>query len=158
MKTLTDRMKEVMEWYHLNASETAEMIGISDSDLSDILEKGLGMRVDDFNRFCDTFKVNPDWLEYGVGSMRLGYNAVPASAEEVEFAKLVQTTYENNTMLKEILEYIHKVDNDEYINKEQVHEFVSNVVANLLTEMLLQRKGRGNVDKEFIYDIINKMK
>lgn len=158
MKTITDRMKEVMEWYHLNTSETAEMIGISDSDLSDVLEKGLGMRVDDFNRFCDTFKVNPDWLEYGVGSMRLGYNAVPASAEEVEFAKLVQTTYENNAMLKEILEYIHKVDNDEYINKEQVHEFVSNVVANLLTELLLQPKGSGHVDKEYINDIINRMK
>lgn len=158
MKTITDRMKEVMEWYHLNTSETAEMIGISDSDLSDVLEKGLGMRVDDFNRFCDTFKVNPDWLEYGVGSMRLGYNAVPASAEEVEFAKLVQTTYENNKMLKEILEYIHKVDNDEYVTKKQLHDFINNVVADLFADMLLQPKGRGHVDKEFINDVINKMK
>lgn len=154
MNSIASRMKEVMEWYHLNTSEAAEMIGISESDLSDVLEKGLGMRVDDFNRFCDTFKVSPDWLEYGVGSMRL----VPVSSEEVEFAKLVQTTYENNAMLEEILEYIHKVDNDEYINKEQVHEFVSNVVANLLTEMLLQPKGRGHVDKEYINDIINRMK
>lgn len=69
-----------------------------------------------------------------------------------------QKVEENNRMLKEITAYIREVDDDEYINKEQVHEFVSNVVANLLTELLLQPKGRGHIDKEFINDVINRMK
>lgn len=158
MENMASRMKEVMGWYHLNTSETAEMIGISESDLSDILEKGLGIRVDDFNRFCDTFKISPDWLEYGVGDMRLGIKTVPATIEEVTLAKFTQAIYENNQMLKEILEYIRKVDDDEYVTKKQLHDFINNVVADLFADMLLQPKGRGHVDKEFINDVINKMK
>lgn len=158
METITDRMKEVMEFYHLNTSETAEMIGVSESELSEILEKDLGIRVDDFNRFCDTFKISKDWLEWGVGDMRTGIKTVTATAEEIELAKLVQTTYENNTMLKEILAYIRKVDDDEYVIKKQLHDFINNVVADLYADMLLQPKGRGHIDKEFINDVINKMK
>lgn len=158
MSDIVSRIKEVMVWYHLNTSETAEMIGISEYYLSDILDKGVGMPMDAFNKFCDKFKVNPDWLEYGVGSMRFGYDTTPASVEEVDLAKLKQTIYENNEMLKEILAYIRKVDDDEYVTKKQLQDFINNVVADLFADMLLQPKGRGHVDKEFINDVINKMK
>lgn len=80
------------------------------------------------------------------------------SIEEGYFAKLMQNTRENNTILKEILAYIRKVDDDEYVTKKQLHDFINNVVADLFADMLLQPKGRGHIDKEFINDIINKMK
>lgn len=160
MESIADRMKEVMELYHLNTSETAKMIGMSESELSGILNDNLGIRTDYFDRFCDTFKISENWLEWGVGDMRTGIRTYTHTTKEVELelAKLMRTTYENNQMLKEILEYIRKVDDDEHMNKEQVREFVSNVVANLLTDMLLQPKGRGHIDKEFINDVINRMK
>lgn len=147
-----------MELYHLNTSETAIMIGMDESELSEILEKDLGIRVDDFNSFCDKFKISPDWLEYGIGDMRTGIRIKPNCGGEEDFAKLMQITYENNQMLKEILAYIHKVDNDEYVTKKQLHDFINNVVADLYADMLLQPKGRGHVDKEFINDVINKIK
>lgn len=65
---------------------------------------------------------------------------------------------ENNAILKEILAYIRKVDDDEYVAKKQLHDFINNVVADLFADMLLQPKGRGHIDKEFINDVISKMK
>lgn len=72
--------------------------------------------------------------------------------------ELEQKVEENNRMLKEILEYIRKVDDDEYVTKKQLHDFINNVIADLFADMLLQPKGRGHIDKEFINDVINKMK
>lgn len=72
--------------------------------------------------------------------------------------ELIQTVEENNRMLKEVLEYIRKVDDDEYITKQQLHDFINNVVADLFADMLLQPKGRGHIDKDFINDVINRMK
>lgn len=80
------------------------------------------------------------------------------SIEEAYFAKLMQNTRENNTILKEILAYIRKIDDDEYVTKKQLQDFINNVVADLFADMLLQPKGRGHIDKEFINDVINKMK
>lgn len=72
--------------------------------------------------------------------------------------ELEQKVEENNRMLKEILAYIHKVDDEEYVTKKQLHDFINNVVADLFADMLLQPKGRGHIDKEYINDIINRMK
>lgn len=72
--------------------------------------------------------------------------------------EIEQKVEENNQILKEILEYIRKVDDDEYVTKKQLHDFINNVVADLYADMLLQPKGRGHIDKEFINDVINKMK
>lgn len=76
----------------------------------------------------------------------------------MEETDIRQKVEENNKMLKEILEYINKVDDDEYVTKKQLHDFINNVVADLFADMLLQPKGRGHVDKDFINEIINKMK
>lgn len=76
----------------------------------------------------------------------------------MEETDIRQKVEENNKMLKEILIYVRKVDDDEYITKNQLHDFINNVVADLFADMLLQPKGRGHVDKDFINEIINKIK
>lgn len=158
METITDRMKEVMELYHVNTSETAEMMGVSPKYLLEVINRET--EIDEFTiyKFCTTFHISIDWLKFGVGNMRTGIKTVPATPEEVELAKLVQTTYENNKMLKEITAYIRKEDDEANVMKKQVHDFINNVVADLFADMLLQPKGRGHIDKEFINDVINKMK
>lgn len=158
MESIADRMKKIMYHHNYSTSETADSIGVSESELSEILNKNLGIPVDIFDRFCDTFFVNPEWLRFGDSIMPTGEKYISVSIEQVKIAELVKTTYENNMMLKEILKYIHKVDDDEYVTKKQLHDFINNVVADLFADMLLQPKGRGHIDKEFINDVITKMK
>lgn len=78
--------------------------------------------------------------------------------EDEKLDVIIQIVEENNAILKEIIEYVRKMQDDEYITKSSMHDFINNVVADLFADMLLQPKVRGHVDKDFINDIISKLR
>lgn len=72
--------------------------------------------------------------------------------------ELLRLTRENNEMLAKITSYIEKINDDDYLAKHLLQEFINNVVADLFADMLLQPKGRGYINSEEIKDIINQLK
>lgn len=72
--------------------------------------------------------------------------------------ELLRLTKENNEMLAKIISHIEKINDDDYLAKHLLQEFINNVVANLFADMLLQPKGRGHINSEEIKDIINQLK
>lgn len=72
--------------------------------------------------------------------------------------ELLRLTKENNEMLAKIISYIEKINDDDYLAKHLLQEFINNVVADLFADMLLQPKGRGHINSEEIKDIINQLK
>ena len=61
-------------------------------------------------------------------------------------------------MLTKIISHIEKINDDDYLAKHLLQEFINNVVADLFADMLLQPKGRGHINSEEIKDIINNLK
>jgi hypothetical protein len=45
--------------------------------------------------------------------------------------ELIRIIYENNAMLHKIIQYIDKVDSEEYKNTEDIKSLVTNLVANM---------------------------
>lgn len=77
----------------------------------------------------------------------------------MDFCKLLELTKENNAMLKRLVDRLDEVTSDEYVTKQQMRDFINNVIADLFADMMLQPKGRGhNLSKQDIMDIINQMK
>lgn len=77
----------------------------------------------------------------------------------MDFCKLLELTKENNAMLKRLVDRLDEVTSDEYVTKQQMRDFINNVIADLFADMMLQPKGRGhNLSKQDIVDIINQMK
>jgi hypothetical protein len=72
--------------------------------------------------------------------------------------ELLGLTKENNEMLAKIISHIEKINDDDYLAKHLLQEFINNVVADLFADMLLQPKGRGHINSEEIKDIINQLK
>lgn len=72
--------------------------------------------------------------------------------------ELLRLTKENNEMLAKIISHIEKINDDDYLAKHLLQEFINNVVADLFADMLLQPKGRGHINSEEIKDIINQLK
>lgn len=72
--------------------------------------------------------------------------------------ELLRLTKENNEMLSKIISHIEKINDDDYLAKHLLQEFINNVVADLFADMLLQPKGRGHINSEEIKDIINQLK
>jgi hypothetical protein len=72
--------------------------------------------------------------------------------------ELLRLTKENNEMLTKIISHIEKINDDDYLAKHLLQEFINNVVADLFADMLLQPKGRGHINSEEIKDIINQLK
>ena len=72
--------------------------------------------------------------------------------------ELLRLTKENNEMLTKIISHIDKINDDDYLAKHLLQEFINNVVADLFADMLLQPKGRGHINSEEIKDIINQLK
>ena len=72
--------------------------------------------------------------------------------------ELLRLTKENNKMLAKIISHIEKINDDDYLAKNLLQEFINNVVADLFADMLLQPKGRGHINSEEIKDIINQLK
>lgn len=77
----------------------------------------------------------------------------------MDFERLLELTEENNKMLIRIVDRIDEMSSEDYITKQQMRDFMNNVIADLFADMLLQPKGRGhNLSKQDIMDIINQMK
>ena len=72
--------------------------------------------------------------------------------------ELLRLTKENNEMLTKIISHIEKINDDDYLAKHLLQEFINNVVADLFADMLLQPKGRGHINSEEVKDIINQLK
>lgn len=49
-----------------------------------------------------------------------------------ELQEILALLRENNSMLKEIVAYIRKVNDKDYVMEQDINDFVMNVVANLI--------------------------
>lgn len=65
--------------------------------------------------------------------------------------RLLELLEDNNRMLKKILTHIEKVEDSKYIEQEYTREFLFNVGADILVEMMEPEKR-----KEFYNTLINK--
>jgi len=65
--------------------------------------------------------------------------------------RLLELLEDNNRMLKKILAHIEKVEDSKYIEQEYTREFLFNVGADILVEMMEPEKR-----KEFYNALINK--
>lgn len=54
----------------------------------------------------------------------------------VDLEELYRLTQENNAMLKEILEYVRKKDDPDYMHNEWSREIAFNVIGNIIAENL----------------------
>ena len=54
----------------------------------------------------------------------------------VDFEHLYQLTQENNEMLKEILAYVRKVQDKEYLSNEYAREIAFNVIGDIIADNL----------------------
>lgn len=65
--------------------------------------------------------------------------------------RLLELLEDNNRMLKKILAHIERVEDSKYIEQEYTREFLFNVGADILVEMMEPEKR-----KEFYNTLINK--
>lgn len=65
--------------------------------------------------------------------------------------RLLELLEDNNRMLKKILAHIERVEDSKYIEQEYTREFIFNVGADILVEMMEPEKR-----KEFYNTLINK--
>lgn len=65
--------------------------------------------------------------------------------------RLLKLLEDNNRMLKKILAHIERVEDSKYIEQEYTREFLFNVGADILVEMMEPEKR-----KEFYNTLINK--
>ena len=65
--------------------------------------------------------------------------------------RLLELLEDNNRMLKKILAHIEKVEDSKYIEQEYTREFLFNVGADILVDMMEPEK-----TKEFYNTLINK--
>lgn len=54
----------------------------------------------------------------------------------VDLEELFRLTQENNAMLKEILEYVRKVQDKNYLSNDYAREIAFNVIGNIIAENL----------------------
>lgn len=54
----------------------------------------------------------------------------------VDFEHLYQLTQENNAMLKEIVEYVRKVQDKNYLSNDYAREIAFNVIGDIIAENL----------------------
>lgn len=54
----------------------------------------------------------------------------------VDLEKLMRLVQENNTMLKEILEYVRKVQDKNYLSNDYAREIAFNVIGDVIAENL----------------------
>ena len=69
MQDIILRIRELMKYYELNISETAEKLGISQPNLSAMLSGKRPIGGNIINKFIISFGINKDWLESGKGEM-----------------------------------------------------------------------------------------
>ena len=54
----------------------------------------------------------------------------------VDFQHLYDLTQENNAMLKEILEYVRKVQDKDYLSNDYAREIAFNVIGDIIADNL----------------------
>ena len=54
----------------------------------------------------------------------------------VDFEELYRLTQENNAMLKEILEYVRKVQDKDYLSNDYAREIAFNVIGDIIADNL----------------------
>lgn len=69
MGDIIQRIKELMKYYELNISETANKIGVSQPNLSAILSGKRPVGINMINKFVISFNINKEWLKKGIGNM-----------------------------------------------------------------------------------------
>ena len=67
---------------------------------------------------------------------------------EDDIQKLLRITEENNAMLKEILAYVQKMQDPEYVNSEWSREIAFNVIGDIVAENLTPELVN-NIKKQF---------
>lgn len=60
-----------------------------------------------------------------------------------DFQELLALTRENNSLLHELVDYVRKIDSTEYRDAADLKEFTLNVAADVLVEMMEEKKKRG---------------
>lgn len=77
---MNERLKNVREFLNISQEKFGRQIGIKSRGHMSSLESGSKPLTDRIiNDICREFKVNEDWLRYGIGEM-----FVPDSSEEIE--------------------------------------------------------------------------
>lgn len=61
---------------------------------------------------------------------------------EETLKEILRLQQENNKLLKEIVAYIHKVNDPDYVMEQDVNDFVMNVVANLFASDIEKRTNK----------------
>lgn len=69
MNDIIQRIRQLMEYYQLNISETALRIGVTQPNLSAILSGKRPLGENMINKFVLSFDINKEWLENGIGDM-----------------------------------------------------------------------------------------
>ena len=54
----------------------------------------------------------------------------------VDLEELYRLTKENNTMLKEIVEYVRKVEGNDYLSNDYAREIAFNVIGDIIADNL----------------------
>lgn len=54
----------------------------------------------------------------------------------VDFEHLYKLTQENNAMLKEVVEYVRKVQDKDYLSNDYARDIAFNVIGNIIAENL----------------------
>lgn len=121
------RIKELMDYYHINQTELCKRTGIQKSALSNYLNGDREPRQKQVSMIADHFNVNPTWL--------MGYD-VPMFLNETPNKPYNQllSIYERNIKLKELI--------DLYLN---VPPEIQDTVINLLkaTQIPKEKKDIG---------------
>ena len=90
------RIKEIMEYFHLNQRAFAERTGISKSNLSKILGGTLTCGPGTMNRVALAFNnINKDWVLYGVGTMLLDDNVTPTISGDITIGDVSNSNISN---------------------------------------------------------------
>ena len=115
------RIKEIMEYFHLNQTEFAERTGIPKSNLSKILGGSLACGPGTMNKVVLAFtNLNKDWILYGVGKMLA--NTTPA-INQTNIQGDINISGGNNTNIGHGNTYINDTGNNDdatYIEVEEV--------------------------------------
>ena len=100
------RIKELMEYYHINQTELCKRTGITKSALSNYLNGDREPRQTQVSKLADPFNVNPAWL--------MGYD-VPMFLEtntDNQAHEQLLSIYERNIKLKELVDLYLNVPPD----------------------------------------------
>lgn len=72
--TFGDRIKHIIESENITHSEFAKMICVKNSYISQVIQGNGNFNDSTIKLICIIYKVNEDWLRYGIGNMSINKN------------------------------------------------------------------------------------